>query len=184
MYLSGASNTRRSLPVTNLALAASGSPYNTQTLLVPWLTGSVFMLAPIKRRVQDYIRELLRADPDHRMAAAQARTHPWLLAASESLKVNELNVSLARLRVFSAKRKLRMAVKSVSPSIGRLHPPMRTGRSSLVRSNVHVCCPRNETHSLTPNPLGSPGKRKFARRKYLPLAIRNGNQNWYLVLFP
>lgn len=63
------------------------------------------------RFVQDFIEQLLMVDASRRMTAAQAMTHPWLLATADSLATHGIN--LEELKIFNAKRKLLAAVRVV-----------------------------------------------------------------------
>lgn len=72
-------------------------------------------------RSQDFIRSLLTVDVDRRMTVEQAKRHPWLTAAAQSLEAHDLNNNLEEIKLFNSKRKLRSAMSTVrylvSPSL-------------------------------------------------------------------
>ena len=66
---------------------------------------------------QDLIEKLLTVDPEKRLTAAQAITHPWLLIKDADLVTHKLGVNLDKLKLSDAQRKLPVAMFSVSAAI-------------------------------------------------------------------
>lgn len=67
----------------------------------------------VSATAKDFIRHLLVVDPQHRLTANQAMSHPWLLAAADSLLVIKLTKAMENFKTFEPKSKLRTAMKAV-----------------------------------------------------------------------
>lgn len=52
-------------------------------------------------------------DPEQRLKATEAISHPWLIAEGGDLSAHDLGPTIYSLRLFNAKRKLRSSVQQV-----------------------------------------------------------------------
>jgi len=62
---------------------------------------------------KDFIRKLLVPNPKKRLSAAQAMRHPWLIKGDHDLVERNLNLALANLKGFNAKRRFKAAAKTI-----------------------------------------------------------------------
>ena len=68
---------------------------------------------PISDDAKDLIDKLMTLDPKKRLTASQALKHKWITASDEVLANQDLGVNLTSLQKFTARRKLKAAVKII-----------------------------------------------------------------------
>ncbi|CAM9786347.1 unnamed protein product [Ectocarpus sp. 6 AP-2014] len=91
----------------------------------------------VSQNAMDFVLALLRVDPDTRLTTEQALQHPWLTDAVEEAEEGgqELGAAMTKLRTFNAKRKLRVAIRTLiafrqlegsasSMEVGVARPPL------------------------------------------------------------
>ncbi|CAB1106925.1 unnamed protein product [Ectocarpus sp. CCAP 1310/34] len=118
----------------------------------------------VSQNAMDFVSALLRVDPDTRLTTEQALQHPWLTAAVEEAEEGEqeLGAAMTKLRTFNAKRKLRVAIRTLiafqqlegsasSMEIGVARPPLlaleapkerRTMSRGVERKSTGIFCDR------------------------------------------
>ena len=67
----------------------------------------------ISQEVQDMIRKMLTLDQKLRWSARQLLSHPWITAGDAELEQHDLTGSLAELKRYNARRRLRAAADAV-----------------------------------------------------------------------
>lgn len=119
-------NERCRTPADTTKYDSDASPHRFTSRVHRFCFFSGRFCRPYPHFVQDLIRKLLTVDPDARITASEACEHPWLTTARPKLSSNNLSAGLELLKIFNAKRKFRVAIKSVSKPHARVH--VRVGR--------------------------------------------------------